>query len=247
MLNQIKVRTIEDGAFPINEELAGLVPLALPSEQIALMEDIKVHGQREPIILWKGAVIDGRCRQKALTALGKFILYKELDSELSKEEVKAFVKSVNTRRNLTTTQKIASAAKEYIVGNKTIKVVSKSWGISSSILDNAVWLNKHHAYIIEELFNGNSVTILNKSGISVTSCKVSAIYAHYKRESELIKEVKEYGWQESTSLHCQKAKDWYYTTLRDSPIKPVPDFFKPFLAELANLKFQLINRNNNET
>ena len=37
---EIKVRQISDGPFEINEKLAGLVPMAIIEEQVALTSDI---------------------------------------------------------------------------------------------------------------------------------------------------------------------------------------------------------------
>ena len=51
-------------ALPIHE-YAGLVPMASEKEQVALTIDIKANGLREPILLWRGEVVDGRCRMKS--------------------------------------------------------------------------------------------------------------------------------------------------------------------------------------
>ena len=137
-MTETKVRKPSEGPLPINEKLAGIVPMALPAEQAALTNDLMNSGQKDPIVLWKGEVVDGRCRQKALVTIGKEILYRELDSSLTEEEVKVFVKSVNIRRNLTTTQKIISACRESMVpGSASIVAIAKSWGIGDKTLKNA--------------------------------------------------------------------------------------------------------------
>ena len=126
-----KVRSVEEGAFPINDKLAGIVPMALPFEQAILIEDIRDNGQREPVVLWRGQVVDGRCRQRALVGLSRQIVYRELDDELTVEEVKSWVKSMNTRRNLTSSQRIAIACKQYIEykASSTVPDVAKAWFI----------------------------------------------------------------------------------------------------------------------
>lgn len=239
-MSQIKVRVVEEGALPIDTELAGIVPMALQDEQTALLNDIAANGQREPILLWKGKVVDGRCRQKALIALQRHILYKELDDSLTKEDVRCLVKSMNTRRNLTSTQKIASAAKEYESedNQKSVKQLAESWGISVSILENAVWLQRKYPIVIDSLFNGLSVPIENIHGIKVTSNKVSAIYAYYKREEQQAKEVKENGWSSKTSITTQAGKDWYYSVLRELPEKNLSMQLTNLLVELTNFKFK---------
>lgn len=242
-MSQIKVRTTEDGALPINHELAGIVPMATPEQQILLMEDIEQHGQREPIVLWHGKVIDGRCRQKALTSLNRFILYKELDEQLTYDEVKAYVKSVNTRRDLTATQKVAVAAKEYRAADnkKTKKLVAKAWGLSDSMLDNGIWLVDYYPLVLEELFKGNSVEIINTKGFKVTSSRVTAIYAYYKKLSEGVKQNTRYGWQADTFIESQAAKEWYYDTIREleKRLGTLDTVIKQNHAELANYKFPL--------
>jgi hypothetical protein len=40
--------------FPINEKLAGIVPMAIPSEQEALALSIKERGLDTPVVLYKG-------------------------------------------------------------------------------------------------------------------------------------------------------------------------------------------------
>lgn len=240
-MSQVKVRLFEEGALPVNEKLAGIVPMALPEEQLALETDIAKNSQRDPLILWKGQVVDGRCRQKALISLQRHILYKELDDNLSEEDVACLVKSMNTRRNLTTTQKITIAAKEYCKeGNLlTVKQLAEQWGVSISIIENAVWLQRTHPQVIESLFNGRSVPIKNVKGIAVTSNKVSAIYAFYKREIQDAVVYKENGWNDFASIETQAGKDWYLGFLRHIPDKNLSLELTGALIELANFKFKV--------
>jgi hypothetical protein len=153
---EMKTRHSSLGAFLVNAELAGIVPMALPTEQAVLTAHIQENGQKEPVVLWNGAIVDGRCRQTALVTLGRHILYRELDSSLTEEEVKIFVKAVNTRRNLTMSQKIASACKEYVANKKTVtmKKTAMSWGIGEVTLKNAVWIYKQEPSMIDTIFNG---------------------------------------------------------------------------------------------
>lgn len=202
-MDDIRVRLAKDGAFPINEELAGLVPMADENEQVALTQDIKENGQRLPITLWRGEVVDGRCRQKALVMLNRPIMYTELDDKLTKEEVRIYVKSVNTRRNLTMTQKVMSASREYLrEGNKkSIAVVAKAWGVSDNFLKNAIYITKVDSDMADTLFNGGSIDIISSSGDVTQSNKVTAIYAHLKRLEEKAVEVsglEEHGWKEDS-------------------------------------------------
>ena len=198
--------------LPINEKLAGIVPMALPSEQAALTEDILKNGLREPVVLWHGEIVDGRCRQKACILAGKPIMAKDLDDNLTEEEVAIFVKSVNTRRNLTLTQKIIVGCKESMnpTNTKTVAEIAKSWGVAETSIKNAKFIAKERPDLIEPLFNGLSVPIVDKYNKGVLSNKITAVYAHVKREKENITMIEEHGWNEESLIKTQVGKDWFY-------------------------------------
>jgi len=177
-------------SIEIYDELAGLVPMASEAEQIALNSDILKNGLREPIVTWKNKIVDGRCRQKACLLMNRHIDYKELDDSLTYDEVASFVKSINTRRNLTVTQKVMSAVRKYISdkngGKKTDKQVdiARQWGFSIQTFKNAKYIAEHRPEYIEPLFNGRSVEIENKDGSRISSTKITAIYAYIKKHEE---------------------------------------------------------------
>jgi len=235
-MTDTKTRLVSEGPFPIGE-LAGIVPLASEAEQAALTQDIADNQQQEPIILWKGEVVDGRCRQQALTTIGYNIMYRELNDDLSYDEVSVYVKSVNTRRNLTHTQKVMSACKQSLKpGAAKILTVAKAWGIGDKILKNARYIYKTKPEFVEPLFNGASVNIISADGMEVQSNKVSTIYAAVKREEEKRPKLTDdgYGWSVDAALKSQVAKDWYYQQIKVHSIIDV--IHKRHLTELANLK-----------
>ena len=98
---------------------------------------------------------------------------------LTEEEVKIFVKSENTRRNLTQTQKIITARKQSFDSDckKSIEELAKSWGIGREVLKNARYIYKNMPMIIDPLFNGKSVPI-NKNGKEIMTNKITTIYAY---------------------------------------------------------------------
>ena len=59
------------------DELAGLFPLMSEAEFSALKNDIQANGQREPIWLRHGRVIDGKHRFRACQELGIEPAYRE--------------------------------------------------------------------------------------------------------------------------------------------------------------------------
>lgn len=235
---EIKVRLSKEGPFPVNEKLAGLVPMATEAEQAVLTADINEHEQRDAIVLWRGEVVDGRCRQKALTTLGKHILYKELDDKLTEDEVKIFVKSVNTRRNLTPTQKVMIACRESMgTTARPLMVIAKSWGISKEILGNARFIARENPSWAEILFNGGSVEIIDSNGRPKLTNKVTTIYAYLKKLSESVEEDSQYAWQEDTYIKTQAGKEWYYSQVSSLDSQTDIMRVKMLLAELANYKF----------
>ena len=243
-MTETKVRDPHEGPFPINEKLAGIVPMALPAEQAALTNDIMNSGQKDPIVLWRGEVVDGRCRQKALTTIGRKIQYRELDDELTEDDVRIFVKSVNIRRNLTTTQKIISACRESLSpSSSSIVAIAKSWGIGDKTLKNARYIARERPEFIAPLFNGKTVKIENADGKSIESNKITAIYAFLKRKEENVIEGTEHAWTEDSYIKTQAGKEWYYKQIND--ISTIGDKkTKMLIAELANYKF--LKRESNE-
>lgn len=242
-MNIIKKRLPNEEKFIINHELAGLVPMATPEEQAALTEDIRLNQQREPIVLWRGKVVDGRCRLKALESLGWSIDYKELDEDLTEKEVIAFVKSVNTRRNLTITQKAMSGAKSKIdkIDNRKASDIAASWSISEGLFKNAKYIWEHDKFIAQALFDGMAVEIVNKDGKEVASSKVSAVYAHLKRLEEKVKKPKEeYGYDVNAKIKTQAGKDWFYEQLNTRKSLGLTNdlLLLNMLGDLANFKFR---------
>lgn len=236
MTRYIELR--EGEAFEVNEELAGIVPMANMAEQAALTEDIRENGLREAVLLWRNKIVDGRCRQKACLATGVRIKAKELDDKLTEEDVMVVVKSLNTRRNLSPTQKLISACKETFnpKNSKSVKELALAWGVSGTLLKNARYIYTERPEFIDPLFNGNSVTIIGSNGKETQTNKISAIYAYIKREEENANRNDDHGWNPDAQIKTQAGKEWYYQTLKTEG-KELSVFMRMTLAELANFKF----------
>lgn len=237
MTRYIELR--EGQAFEVNEELAGIVPMANMAEQAALTEDIRENGLREPVILWRNKIVDGRCRQKACLATGVRIKAKELDDDLTEEDVMVVVKSLNTRRNLSPTQKLISACKEtFNPKNKAKSIIglAKAWSVSHTLLKNARYIYTERNEFIEPLFQGGCVTIVGSNGKETQTNKISAIYAYLKREEENATRNDDHGWNPDAQIKTQAGKEWYYAQLgiigKDTTVH-----IKMLLSEHANLKF----------
>jgi len=88
---------------------ADIFPLLVGAEIDALAADIREHGQREPIIIHNGMILDGRNRARACEQLGIEPVTRKWDRDGTPEE---FVISMNVhRRHLSESQRALVAAK----------------------------------------------------------------------------------------------------------------------------------------
>jgi ParB-like chromosome segregation protein Spo0J len=88
---------------------ADLFPMLPASELQALADDIRTNGQREPVVLWDGQVLDGRNRLAACALAGVEPLTRTLDVC---PDPLAYVLSTNLhRRHLSESQRAMVAAK----------------------------------------------------------------------------------------------------------------------------------------
>lgn len=95
---------------PLSHRLADLLPLLDGAEFEALVEDIRAHGLRQPIVLFDGKVLDGRNRLSACQIA--CIEHRFTEFHGSEEDALAFVLSMNlARRHLTVAQRAAIAVK----------------------------------------------------------------------------------------------------------------------------------------
>jgi hypothetical protein len=89
--------------------LANELPLIEGDAFDFLVEDIREHGLREPIILFEGMILDGRNRYRACREAGrKFVVERDFKALAPGLDPEAFVSSVNQhRRHLDTRAKRA--------------------------------------------------------------------------------------------------------------------------------------------
>jgi hypothetical protein len=95
---------------------ADLFPMMTAAELDALTADIAAHGLLHPIMLWKGAILDGRNRLLACEKAGIKPQFEELfrhdDTDEDDSRALAFVISANVqRRDLTAAQRAIVAAR----------------------------------------------------------------------------------------------------------------------------------------
>lgn len=223
--------------FPINEKLAGIVPMAIPVEQKALTANIMENGLNEPVMLWRNEIVDGRCRQLACTKAGVAVRAIPLGDELTEEEVVRWVKGANTRRNLTMAQKIMAASKESLnQGSRSLTYIAKSWAIGRRTLTMANYISKARPKFVDPLFNGSTVDITDAKDNNIQTNKITAIYAHIKREEEVVEVTKTHEWSANSVIRTQLGKDWFYDFIKKTGTTNVEVQME--LAERANEKFK---------
>lgn len=105
---------------------ANIFPMMSGQALQELVEDIRQHGQREPVVYWKQQLLDGRNRLEACKQLGIEPQTCELDDEV---EPIAYVLSANLhRRHLDESQRSMAGAKVKEVESKLAKERQRAAG-----------------------------------------------------------------------------------------------------------------------
>ena len=138
---------------------AGLVPMAVEAEQLVLKMDIEENGQRDPAALYRGKIVDGRCRYKACNELGIELKVIPLPNNMSIADVEAYVKSVNTRRNLTRSQKVITAYREMLKTKLSGAKTAERWALTPTEISSAKFISVNRPDYAEKIFNGGNVKI----------------------------------------------------------------------------------------
>ena len=95
----------------IIHQAAGVFPMLSDPELLALGKDISKNGQRSPIQLWKGALVDGRNRLAACLLVGIDPTVEEVDFNSEEECVRYIISTNIHRRHLTESQRMMIASK----------------------------------------------------------------------------------------------------------------------------------------
>lgn len=136
---------------------AKLMPLMTAEEWTQLKIDIEENGQREPVILYQGQLLDGRNRLKVCRELNIPVRAVSLSEE---EDPYLHVASLNLhRRQLTTSQKAVVAAKimdriEPEPGQKRRDIAAAAFGVSPKLVQGARKLLQENPKMLEKVFKG---------------------------------------------------------------------------------------------
>lgn len=135
-------------------------PVMSVEQYEAFKADIAKNGQLQPVILYRGKIVDGRHRLKALKELDtKVIKTMDLPNNLTLRQVKDKVLSTERRRHQSPTQLAIQGYREYKNGMKQSEAVTAT-GCSLSNLQHVVALEKlGRLDIIDLLERGGKVDI----------------------------------------------------------------------------------------
>jgi len=176
-------------------------PKMSPQEFAWLLNDIKVHGQKDPVLMFDHKIIDGRHRLAAVQELN--IDLKAYYLTGTREEAEASVRSCDARRNLDTSQiamKCAYRIMESRFNPDGSKKPKSQWLPYKSIpeitykiigersVNKAIDILKEHPHIAESVFLGH-LTMTGAKNL-IDSCQTQKEEADKTLKLQLDKKAK---------------------------------------------------------
>lgn len=178
-----------------NHKEALITPLMTDEEFHALKIDIMDNGQLEPITTYRGKVVDGRNRCNVLRELQRTTVKAiAMKTNSTLEDVRALVKSKETRRKQTPTQlaiyalrMINNAAENGI--KLTQENAAKQVGTNDTSIRHAKTIQTYAPHLLDQLYRGKKVKSLKvddgyvtTSNLKVLATNIKAIVARDKNE-----------------------------------------------------------------
>lgn len=169
---------------------ANAFPMHSEDEFIALCEDIRAEGQREPIKVCRGLIIDGRNRYRACKELGLAI--KAVEVNIPEEKIAEYVFSLNlSRRHLNPGQRAVIALKDWdrteaesrarkqgkgpsgknSPRGKTSEILSRKYSVNAKYIQWASEIQARKPELLDGIFDGTK--------------QISQVYAAFKANPSL--------------------------------------------------------------
>ncbi len=179
-------------------KLANMNPMQNDEDFLALKYSIEKIGQTDPILMFKGKLVDGRNRLKALKELYedteeekyKIIKYKKLSTTLSNDELEELIIGKETRRHKSIVQKAIQSlnyyeAKKELKEDINMRESAKKFGVSVGQVSKVLSLKKVAGEaVVQILFNGGSIKIkkakANGTIYEIKSTSPDAIRKYYE-------------------------------------------------------------------
>ncbi len=147
--------------------LCAALPVMGAKEFAELVADIRVYGLREPITLWKDAIVDGRSRQEACLKAGVEPRYETLPDDMSVEEIYSLVVSKNLKRRHLCPRDRAIAAVEInrvrneleqnpveLLSRDSRKSLSAEFGVAETLIHEAAKIQREKPDLLREVMDG---------------------------------------------------------------------------------------------
>lgn len=150
----------------------------------ALKNDIEINGQLQPAIVYRGKIVDGRHRYKALTQLGEeSIKITRLHNNLTLDEVTNLVNSTEMRRHQSPTQLAIKGYRMYKAGKLTQKEIPSKVGCSLTNLKAVIALEAlGRLDVIELLEAGGKMNVSRDGRFSKMTDSLLAVTGYLKEE-----------------------------------------------------------------
>ena len=183
---------------------ANATPVMTHEQYIALKIDIENNGQIDPVILYRGRIIDGRHRLKIAKELGHIqISTVSIPNNSTINDIRAIVKSKETHRHQTPTQLAIYAYRQMINNNMNTKSkdkimtqadAAKYYGIAVRQISRVSKLDTQllRPDILDILFTGNKLNIGTTNRPLLTDSLQSVINYLEKiraNESKILEEI----------------------------------------------------------
>ena len=169
-------------------KIAGMHPMYTSTQFSGLVDSIAENGLREPITLYRGKVVDGRHRLKALTQLGhKTIKSTHIPNNKTIEEVKKLVNATDVRRHLSPTQLAVKANRRWEDGKSSGMDQNTAIRMAQSNKTNfkrvRTLVNLGRQDLVDMLGDGVRINVSNNPSFSVMSDSLSAVIDWVKAQN----------------------------------------------------------------
>ena len=139
-------------------------PRMLEVQYEALKADIEQNGQLDPVVIYRGKIVDGRHRFLILNELNiKTITCFKMPNNATLSDIKKLVRSKETRRHETATQLAISALRHIIKSNEkmTQAEASKMFGVGPKAIGFAkkILADYKREDLLDILFDGGKINI----------------------------------------------------------------------------------------
>lgn len=177
----------------------------------ALKSDIEMNGQLQPAIVYRGKIVDGRHRYKALTQLCKEdIKVVRLQNNLTLDEVTNLVNSTEMRRHQSPTQLAIKGYRLYKLGKLTQKEIPSKVGCSLTNLKAVISLESlGRLDVVELLESGGKFDVSRDSRFNKMTDSLLAITSYVKEEIARIEALQIEGDDEEDKVRSKISKDEY--------------------------------------